>query len=115
VSWGDIFIPMFTLAVFVTLSHDIRLERLRIREYERYGERIQPGGDMRQSSQAFLEWASRYDTAGLETRSLKSHQTWMQNLSCPVLYLKSLEPTTSMVDKVINFLTQPIASQPPNP
>ena len=104
VSWGDVFIPLFTLAVFITLPHDLRLERLRIRETERYGSRIEAGGDMHLSSQAFLDWASSYDTAGLETRSLKSHQTWMKTLSCPILNLQSLEPTKVMVDKVMDFL-----------
>ena len=37
---------------------DIRLERLRHREHERYGERIMPGGDMYETSQEFLDWGS---------------------------------------------------------
>lgn len=113
VSWGDVFIPLFTLAIFITLPRDVRLERLRIREAERYGKRIEAGSELYESSQAFLDWASSYDTAGLETRSLKSHQTWMKNLSCSILNLQSLEPTDIMVDKVIGFLNQPIASHKP--
>ena len=110
VSWGDVFIPLFTLAIFTTLPHDLRLKRLRQRETERYGARIEASGDMYESSQAFLDWASSYDTAGLEQRSLYTHQQWMENLNCHVLNLQSLEPTKAMVDKVMNFLNHPIAS-----
>ena len=59
--WGDIAIPLFALVVFLWLPTAIRLERLRQREHQRYGERIMPGGDMYTGSQAFLDWAVSYD------------------------------------------------------
>ncbi len=98
--WGDALIPLFTLAVFVTLPHDLRLERLEQREIQRYGSRIKSKGDMYESSQAFLDWARSYDTAGLETRSLKSHQDWMKTLTCPVLQLESTMAIEQLVDQV---------------
>jgi adenylate kinase family enzyme len=56
--WGDVAIPLFEVVVFLWIPQDIRLERLRQREIERYGERIMPGGDMYEQSQAFLDWAA---------------------------------------------------------
>jgi adenylate kinase family enzyme len=103
VSWGDVFIPLFTLAIFITLPHDLRLERLRAREVERYGQRINVGGDMYEASQAFLDWASSYDTAGLEQRSLVTHQEWIQKLSCPILYIQSLQPLEAIIDEVMKL------------
>ena len=44
--WGDIFIPQLDLVVFIDTPTDIRIERLKEREYERFGERIRYGGDM---------------------------------------------------------------------
>ena len=61
--WGDVAIPLFELVVFLWIPQDVRLERLRLREHERYGERITPGGDMHEQSQAFLGWAASYDDA----------------------------------------------------
>jgi hypothetical protein len=57
------------LAVYVYLRPEVRLARLLVRERERYGDRIAPGGDMNASHEAFMAWAGRYDTAGLEQRS----------------------------------------------
>ena len=45
VSWGDVLIPLFTAAVFLTAPTEVRLERLRRRERQRYGSRIDKGGD----------------------------------------------------------------------
>src|SRR6266567_2046417 len=42
--WGDAVIPLFALVVFLWISHDVRMARLRQREHARYGERILPGG-----------------------------------------------------------------------
>jgi hypothetical protein len=37
VSWGDALIPLFSLAVFVTLPKEVRMRRLAAREQARYG------------------------------------------------------------------------------
>jgi adenylate kinase family enzyme len=95
--WGDGLLSFFTLAVFVYLPHEVRLERLRRRERERYGPRIEPGGNMYTSSQEFLAWAGSYDTAGLETRSLRSHQEWLKTLNCPVVQLESTKPVEALL------------------
>ena len=62
--WGDGAIPLFELVVFLWISRDIRVARLRQREHKRFGERILPGGDMYESSQAFLARAASYDAGG---------------------------------------------------
>ena len=46
VDWGDEFIPLFTLAIRVETDTDIRLQRLNRREREKFGSRIDFGGDM---------------------------------------------------------------------
>ena len=83
--WGDVAIPLFELVVFLTIPHDIRMARLRQRELQRFGERILPGGDMYESSQAFLAWAASYDNGGLDIRSRRRHEEWLSTLPCPML------------------------------
>jgi adenylate kinase family enzyme len=83
--WGDVAIPWFELVVFLWLPTDLRLERLRRREQERYGARIMPGGDMYASSQAFLAWAASYDEGGVDIRSRRRHEQWLGTLPCPIV------------------------------
>jgi adenylate kinase family enzyme len=83
--WGDVAISLFELVVFLWVPQHRRLERLRQRERERYGERIMLGGDMYTSSQAFLTWAASYDDGGLDIRSRQLHEQWLGTLPCPIV------------------------------
>jgi len=83
--WGDVAIPLFELVVFLSIPYEVRMARLRQREHERFGERILPGGDMDELSQAFLAWAASYDEGGLDIRSRRLHDQWLSTLPCPIL------------------------------
>jgi len=88
-NWGDPFIPLFDLVVFLYLPHGIRMARLRERELARCGtEALAPGGRLRQHYVEFMSWAEKYDTAGDEQRSLCVHNRWLASLTCPVVRLE---------------------------
>jgi len=105
-SWGEALVPLFTHAVFLQLDDTKRMQRLRAREQQRYGERVQPGGDMHAQHQAFLEWAAGYQHGDLQTRSLRMHETWIeQQLRCPVLRLDSThESPEQLAEQVLAWL-----------
>jgi adenylate kinase family enzyme len=103
--WGDMFIPMFDLVVFLYLPHDIRMDRLRARNRLQFGaDRIGPGGDMQQIYEDFIEWAIKYDSAGLEMRSRQLHEQWLAALPCPVLRLESTATVDALTDHVVHAL-----------
>lgn len=81
--WGDVLIPRFTYAIRLTTPSEVRLERLRQREYAHFGERIREGGDMHQNYLEFLDWAAQYDTGDITMRSKACHDEWMKQLPCP--------------------------------
>ncbi len=82
------------------------MRRLRQREAQRYGERIQPGGDMHAQSLAFLEWAAGYEQGDLQTRSLRMHEAWIERqLSCPLLRLDSTyDSPAQLVEQTLAWL-----------
>lgn len=86
--WGDVAIPLFELVVFLWIPADVRMERLRQREHERFGERIRPGGDMHTSSQEFFAWAASYDEGCLDIRSRRLHEQWLGTLQCPIICIE---------------------------
>jgi adenylate kinase family enzyme len=83
--WSETFEPLFTIAVYATTPTDIRIERLKNREFERFGNRILPGGDMYDNHHEFIEWAKTYDYGGEEQRSKMAHENWAKTLTCPVI------------------------------
>ncbi len=83
--WGDPLIPEFTLAIRVNTDTELRLQRLVKREHDRFGTRIDKGGDMYEIHRSFINWALSYDTAGLEMRSKASHDEWQKLLRCKLI------------------------------
>jgi len=82
----DFLAPWFCLAVFLTVSTETRMERLRAREFANYGERILEGGDMAEHTKNFLDEASKYDTGEPQRFATRAqHEEWIKELACPVL------------------------------
>ena len=101
--WGDELIPFFDLVVFVYVPQDIRLERLKKREYERYGDEILAGGARYEATKEFLEWAASYDSGTLVGRNLVKHEKWLEQISCSVLRIEnnSLEESVDTILEAI--------------
>ena len=92
VDWGDELIPLFTLAIRVETATNIRLERLKIREREKFGSRIDIGGDMYDNHIKFINWAAAYDNGGMDMRSKVKHDEWEKQLICPLILVDGSRP-----------------------
>ncbi len=104
VGWGDPLMPRFTLAVRLVTPTDVRLDRIERREYERFGDRIRPGGDMYEQHRAFYAWAARYDDGAPTMRSRAMHDLWQQQLPCPVILLDGTRPVEELAAAVMEKL-----------
>ena len=101
--WSESIIQSFpfTLVIFLYLPVEDRIARLEAREIERYGERVQLGGDRYDKSKQFIEWARMYDTGDDKIRSLSLHEQWMSKMQFLLLRLNSCAPLSDLVNKVI--------------
>ncbi len=102
--WGDELIPYFTLAIRIEMKQSIRIERLVNREKERYGSRIELGGDMYQQHIDFVEWAKSYDNGGMDIRSKAMHDELQKSFSCEILYLDGEHKLEDNFKKVLKIL-----------
>lgn len=106
-SWGDPLVPNFTHVIFLQTTWKIREQRLLARERSRYGMGIfssdTPQGTI---CREFIEWAGRYDAAGLEQRSLKSHTAWLNTLPdhITLIELDGSEPLDRLVDRCLGSM-----------
>lgn len=91
----------FDLIVFLYLPPDVRLERLRQRERERYGTRLDAGGDMHEDHQAFMTWSSGYDEGKVALNNLKIHRDWLERQIVPVLELNQPMTTTEQIERIV--------------
>ena len=75
--FGEVIPQMYELAVFISAPLDLRLERIKQRGIERFGDRVREGGDMYEQEERFIDWAA--------TRSLSKIEEWGNRLMCPMI------------------------------
>ena len=98
--WGDGLVQAADLIVFLHLPGSVRLERLDRREAERFGSRIDAGGDMHAIHIAFREWATQYEDPDFTGRSLAQHERWLECRTNRVLRLESLDTPQGLAERV---------------
>ena len=103
--WGDHLIANADLIVFQFVPQELRLSRLRKREAGLFGDRILPGGDMRNIHLEFMTWAAKYDDPNFSGRSRLRHEQWLEKLGKPLLKLDGQKATSQLCDAVLNFQT----------
>lgn len=95
----------FTNLVFLYVPPRERLERLRLREEQLYGARIEAGGDMADDHRAFLDWTRGYDDGTAEgTNTLAIHEGLIASSVCPVLRLHGTESVGESLTRVLAHL-----------
>jgi len=104
VSWDPAWASAFDLYVFLYLPPDIRMQRLKEREKERYGAALKTNEKFKADSKAFLEWASQYDDGTFKGRSLAIHLDWIKVLEGDVLKIEGDRTVLERVTSVIHHL-----------
>lgn len=103
--WGVELTPLLTCAVRVELEHNERMRRLIERERNRFGARVQQGGDMYDEHCQFVEWARQYDDCNdLSRRSKAQHDKWQSELNCPLLTVNSANSVAHNTSLVVAWL-----------
>ncbi|MGB3468339.1 MAG: AAA family ATPase [Cyclobacteriaceae bacterium] len=101
-NWGKEWQTSFDLVIFIRLANDLRMERLKNRERERYGNRLDTDENLQRNSQAFLEWANKYEDPNFNGRSLRSHKNWLELLNCNTLTVDGEAELNDKTNRVLN-------------
>lgn len=99
--WAKALVSQSSLIVFISVPQEERLQRLKKREKERFGDRILEGGDMFETHEAFFQWASQYEQPDFSGRSRHRHETWLKECKTPVLRLDGRLGRDDLVAKVL--------------
>lgn len=102
--WGDPLIDRFDTVVFLEAPTRIRIERLRARERQRFGDRIARGGDMHAHHRRFIAWAAGYEDGDVPAgRSRARQEAWLAALPCPVIRLAATDRVEDLVAMVMSL------------
>lgn len=87
----------FKCAVYLEVPKALRLQRVRARSYEKFGERMRPGGDLYEEEEAFFRFCEhREETLVTE---------WLERLPCPVLRCDGTRPVEETAALLASQLT----------
>lgn len=105
-TWG---LPDFTPThgVFLEIPNEERLRRLERRQADRFGSRIESGGDMADEHRSFLEWSAGYEERIGPGRNLATDRSFLESRSDRCIAFTEVIPFQELVTKVIEFLNEP--------
>lgn len=82
----------YCLIVYLEAPKEMRLDRIRKRSIDRFGERVLPGGDLYESEENFFAFAAK--------RTPEKIENWLPKCTCPVLRIDSTKPVSELVGAI---------------
>lgn len=86
----------YACVIYLQVSTDIRLARVKQRAIDKFGHRVLEGGDMYGQEQKFFNFVA--------SRSMEKTDAWVSTLTCPVVYLDGTQPIADNVKRITEYL-----------
>lgn len=105
--WGleqQLLLKKFTHTVFLYLPWVEREKRIRKREFQKFGNRILKDGDMYETHEAFIKWASLYDTGKEHGRNLSSQKEFLKSFKKRTIIFEELISIESAVEQTLKAI-----------
>lgn len=103
ISWHQDIHQLFDLIVFLHIPQSIRLARLKARELNRYGHKIETDPFWKDKFDTFFAWARDYDEVkGIATRNIKTHQSWLGRQTADIVNLIGDLTVEEKIDRVMD-------------
>ena len=95
--YGDKLIASLDYVVLIEVPKQIRSQRVRDRSYQKFGDRILPGGDLHdKESKWFSMTDNRPDTYVTD---------WLKTVNCPVIRIDGTLPAEKNLDYIVSVLS----------
>ena len=97
-NYGDKLIALLDHIVLIEVPKQVRSQRVQERSYQKFGDRILPGGDLYdKESKWFLLTDSRPETYVTD---------WLDTVDCPVIRIDGTLPVEENVDYLVSVLAE---------
>ena len=91
--YGKEIIPMYDYVVMIEVPKSIRLQRVRNRSFQKFGNRMLMGGDLHRQEEAFFQM--------VESRQDDYVENWLQMVKCPIIRVDGTKPIEENVECII--------------
>ncbi len=99
-NYGNKLLAALDHIILIEVPKQIRNQRVRDRSYQKFGDRILPGGDLFDKES---QWFSLTDN-----RPVAYVTDWLQTVDCPVIRIDGTLPVDRNVDYLISVLSEEI-------
>ena len=94
--YGEEVMARYRCAIWVETPRETRLQRVWQRSFQRFGERMLPGGDLYAQEASFFEMVA--------ARPEQYVAQWLHSLRCPVLRVDGTRPVSENVSLILRWL-----------
>lgn len=94
--YGEAVYPFFRYAVLIEVPKELRMQRVRERSFQKFGERMLPGGDLYEKEEAFFAYVG--------SRAENTVEEWVKILHCPILRVDG----TKLIEENVRLLKMEI-------
>ena len=91
--YGEMIYPFYNYVVLINVPKDIRIQRVRNRSFQKFGERMLIGGDLYEQEEKFFDF--------VKSRSENTVEEWVRSLKCPILRIDGTKPIEESVDFIM--------------
>lgn len=96
-NYGKDIIPMYTYVVVIEVPKEIRSQRVRNRSFQKFGNRMQIGGDLYEQEETFFRMA--------ESRQDDYVENWLQSVQCPIIRVDGTKTIEENVEYIIRVIS----------
>ena len=93
--YGEWLYPYLQYAVLVDVPRDTRIQRVKNRSFQKFGNRILPDGDLYEQEKNFFNL--------VQSRAEDIVEEWLQSLNCPII---QVDGTKSIVENAKLIIEQ---------
>jgi len=91
--YGKEVVEKYRYVILVEVPQEIRSQRVRNRSFQKFGDRMLPGGDLYEQEEAFFRMA--------EARKEEYVEKWIRTLDCPVIRVDGTKSVQENVDFIM--------------
>lgn len=95
--YGEKLLASLEYVILIDVPKEIRLRRVRDRSFQKFGNRMLPGGDLYEKENAFF--------STVESRPEDYVTGWLQKVDCPVIHVDGTKPVEKNVECLASMLT----------
>lgn len=90
--YGAVVSSHFRYAVLIEVPKEIRMQRVRERSFQKFGNRMLPGGDLYEQEEAFFAYVG--------SKAENTVEEWVKTLHCPILRVDGTKPIAENVRRI---------------